>query len=185
MPEVQVFQCPACGANLKYDAGAEATFVCQYCGTAIIVPDTLRRPTAAARAVPASAPSPEAAEPAQAGALAEITYLARQGRTVEAIKLYRETFDSSRAEALDAVQDLAAGEDLTAASTPVDAPLAGTHPADHAPVAAGPGQEAALAQIKQLASRGQTTEAVKLYRETFDSSHAEAESAVRQLLSGS
>jgi translation elongation factor EF-Tu-like GTPase len=42
MPKIQVFQCPACGANLSYDGGPEITFACQFCGTSVIVPEELR-----------------------------------------------------------------------------------------------------------------------------------------------
>ena len=42
MPQTQVFQCPSCGANLKYDGGPEISFPCQFCGTTVIVPEELR-----------------------------------------------------------------------------------------------------------------------------------------------
>ena len=45
MPQIQVFQCPACGANLSYDGGREISFACQYCGTSVIVPAELRSKT--------------------------------------------------------------------------------------------------------------------------------------------
>jgi hypothetical protein len=45
MPQIQVFQCPACGANLSYDGGSEISFACQFCGTTVIVPEELRSKT--------------------------------------------------------------------------------------------------------------------------------------------
>jgi hypothetical protein len=45
MPPIQVFQCPACGANLSYDGGPEISFACQFCGTTVIVPKELRSDT--------------------------------------------------------------------------------------------------------------------------------------------
>ena len=42
MSQVRVFQCPACGGNLQYDGGPQISFPCQYCGTAVIVPEELR-----------------------------------------------------------------------------------------------------------------------------------------------
>ena len=41
MPQIRVFQCPACGANLSYDGGPETSFACQFCGTSVIVPEEL------------------------------------------------------------------------------------------------------------------------------------------------
>jgi hypothetical protein len=45
MPQIQVFQCPSCGANLSYDGGPEISFACQFCGTTVIVPKELRSDT--------------------------------------------------------------------------------------------------------------------------------------------
>ena len=45
MPEIQVFQCPSCGANLSYDGGSGTSFACQFCGTTVIVPEELRSKT--------------------------------------------------------------------------------------------------------------------------------------------
>jgi hypothetical protein len=42
MPALQVFQCPACGANINYNGGSEIAITCQYCGTSVIVPEELR-----------------------------------------------------------------------------------------------------------------------------------------------
>jgi hypothetical protein len=45
MTQAQVFQCPACGANLSYDGGPETSFPCQFCGTTVVVPEELRSGT--------------------------------------------------------------------------------------------------------------------------------------------
>jgi hypothetical protein len=42
MTQIQVFQCPACGANLSYDGGPETSLVCEFCGTSVIVPEEMR-----------------------------------------------------------------------------------------------------------------------------------------------
>jgi hypothetical protein len=42
MAQLQIFQCPACGANINYNGGPEVTFPCQFCGTSIGVPEELR-----------------------------------------------------------------------------------------------------------------------------------------------
>ena len=42
MTQLQVFQCPACGANLSFDGGTETTLICEYCQARVIVPEQLR-----------------------------------------------------------------------------------------------------------------------------------------------
>jgi hypothetical protein len=44
MTQLQVFQCPACGANLTINASPDATYVCEYCHASIRVPEELRLP---------------------------------------------------------------------------------------------------------------------------------------------
>jgi hypothetical protein len=52
MSQIQVFQCPACGANLHYDGGPEISFACQFCGTSVIVPEELRSKSNGAAPMP-------------------------------------------------------------------------------------------------------------------------------------
>ena len=54
MSQLQVIQCPACGANLSYSGGPEPTITCEYCQANIVVPQELRPPAA-------SDPAPEPA----------------------------------------------------------------------------------------------------------------------------
>jgi hypothetical protein len=58
MSQLQVFQCPACGANLSYDGGPQITFNCEYCHASIVVPQELRP-----HADSAPAAEPAATEP--------------------------------------------------------------------------------------------------------------------------
>ena len=58
MTQLQVFQCPACGANLTYNGSSETTFICEYCHASIRVPEELRP-----QAAPAPEPQPAAAGP--------------------------------------------------------------------------------------------------------------------------
>jgi hypothetical protein len=55
MPQLQILQCPACGANLTYDGEPETTLTCQFCGASVVVPEELR-------GKPASAPPPKPQE---------------------------------------------------------------------------------------------------------------------------
>jgi hypothetical protein len=56
MPQLQIIQCPACGANLSYNGGPETTLICEYCHASIVVPEEMRSPSA-------PSPQPAAAEP--------------------------------------------------------------------------------------------------------------------------
>ena len=42
MPDLQTFQCPACGANLNAGPNPGPTMTCTFCGTSIHVPDGWR-----------------------------------------------------------------------------------------------------------------------------------------------
>ena len=53
MSQLQIIQCPACGANLSYSGGPETTLTCEYCHASVMVPEGLR-----SAAAPASAPQP-------------------------------------------------------------------------------------------------------------------------------
>jgi LSD1 subclass zinc finger protein len=104
------FKCTSCGGPLEYEEGGAPTVRCPFCGNSIIVPEELR-------------PRP-AAQPSGGGGffdglfrlqeraanLQEIARLARAGNKIEAIKLYREIFGVSLAEAKLAVERMAAGE---------------------------------------------------------------------------
>ena len=104
------FKCTSCGGPLEYEEGGALTVRCPFCGSSIIVPEELR-------------PRP-AAQPSgggffdgllrlqqRAANLQEIARLARAGNKIEAIRLYREIFGVSLAEAKLAVERMAAGEE--------------------------------------------------------------------------
>jgi len=104
----QSFNCPKCGAPLDYDGGDDLTITCPFCSNSVIVPDELRKHP------------PQVA--GQADKLREIARLARAGQRIEAIKLYRQTFDVRLKEAKDAVERLAAGEVVETTSAEVKPP---------------------------------------------------------------
>ena len=102
MSQLRAFKCPSCTASLDYDGRSE-TIRCEYCATTIIVPDSLME----------SSPKPGIVgdeDPQQAAHIREILYLVQQGKKIEAIKLYRETFDVSLKEAKEAVEHLERGQ---------------------------------------------------------------------------
>lgn len=156
MPQIQVFQCPACGANLSYDGGPEISFACQFCGTSIIVPEELRARAGQPPPSQAGTPASGAAMPGglPLAKLAEIKALAQNGRLIEAIKLYREVTGLGLAEAKAAVEQLAAGEPLVYTSTGLEA--SGVDSSDRA---------AQLAEVARLARSGQKIEAASLLRQ--------------------
>lgn len=102
MPQPHAMNCPSCTAILQYDGRAE-TIRCEYCGSTIIVPESLKQ----------SSPTPGIMgdeDPMQAANIHEILYLVQQGKKIEAIKLYRSTFGVSLAEAKEAVDHLEHGQ---------------------------------------------------------------------------
>src|SRR5512143_3709436 len=62
MPQIQVFDCPSCGASLSYDGGPETTITCQFCGTTVVIPEELR-----AKAAPPPPAYPGAVYPGAQG----------------------------------------------------------------------------------------------------------------------
>jgi len=96
---LQSFECPNCQANLDYDAQTQALTVrCPYCNSTVIVPDTLRQQRGQ------NAQQPEV--------LAQIVQLVQNGRKIEAIKLFRETFNVGLKEAKDVVDAIQRQEDI-------------------------------------------------------------------------
>ncbi len=89
----QTFECPNCHAPLAYDAARAAAAVrCEYCGSTVIVPDSLRE----SRRQPAGGMD-------QAFVLAEAAQLVQNGRKIEAIKRVREAFGMGLKDAKDVV----------------------------------------------------------------------------------
>ncbi len=113
MPKAVVFSCPSCGASLSVDEGA-ATTRCQFCHNTVIVPEELRskkEPAAPAFTPGVGAPGMAHLQ-GQSGQLKELGNLIRSGNKIAAIKLYREIFGNSLAEAQAAVEKLAAGQSI-------------------------------------------------------------------------
>lgn len=103
------FKCTSCGGPLEYEAGGAPTVRCPFCGNSIIVPEELR-PRAAAQPHGGGFFDGLFRLQERAANLQEVARLARAGNKIEAIKLYREMFGVSLAEAKLAVERMAAGE---------------------------------------------------------------------------
>jgi LSD1 subclass zinc finger protein len=108
----QTFDCPSCGAPLDYQQGAAVTMRCPYCNNSVIVPGSLHAEGTAdlsrliSEAVEAAQPEMHLQE------LAEIARLARAGNKIEAIKLYRATFQTDLLEAKNEVEALEQGKQV-------------------------------------------------------------------------
>lgn len=90
------FDCPNCRASLKYDSTKPSlTVKCEYCGSTVIVPESLRGRN-----------KETITESEQAEEMARVAQLVRDGQKIQAIKLVRETFGVSLKEAKDMVDAL-------------------------------------------------------------------------------
>lgn len=94
----QSFECPNCQATLDYDSRSNPVTVrCSFCNSTVIVPESLR---------PRSGPRN------QQSTLAEIVEMVQNGRKIEAIKLFCETFGVGLKEAKDVVDAIERHEDI-------------------------------------------------------------------------
>ncbi|MBI3243478.1 MAG: hypothetical protein HYZ49_14435 [Chloroflexi bacterium] len=99
MPAPQSLSCPNCNAALDY-AGEQSVIRCEYCGSSVVVPESVR-PTA-------PKPDPLVSDPT----LSEVAALFRAGKRVQATILYREITGAGLKEAKLALDRFAAGEPL-------------------------------------------------------------------------
>jgi ribosomal protein L7/L12 len=160
----QTFRCPSCDGSLDYD-GFSTIIRCSFCNSSVIVPESLR-------GLPGSAGVTAGMDLSQATALAEIVQLAKQpNKKIQAIKLYRETFDVGLAEAKEAVELLAAGKSVAI-----------THVATETTTSVDQG--VVLVQIQELLRNGLKIEAIKRYREVYNVGLKEAKDAVDAIEAG-
>jgi ribosomal protein L7/L12 len=176
MPQIQVFRCPSCGASLSYEGGPEINITCQFCGSNVVVPQELRSRAAPPQAMPPLVPGGDsagsfsgaagnAADIKQAG-MEAVEELARAGKKIEAIKVYRMMTGVGLKEAKDAVEALEAGGELPLSSGPTP-----TEPGD-------------MAVVEQLARAGQKLDAIKAYRQVTGVGLREAVNAVEAMTGG-
>lgn len=111
MTQAQAFKCPSCNASLEYDGRSE-TIRCEFCGSTIIVPESMRAGFSQSGYMASQSPD-------QAASIHTILELVRQGDKIQAIKLYMETFGVGLKEAKDVVDHLALGQPTTLTITSV------------------------------------------------------------------
>jgi hypothetical protein len=120
-----VFPCPNCGASQSVDDSASST-QCQFCGNTIAVPAAVRgagQQTAAPYAPAGPASGMAGIDYGHDRAkLAAIGDAIRSDNTAEAARLYRETFGGGTAAAQQAVDQLAAGQEIQVGTTATGAP---------------------------------------------------------------
>jgi hypothetical protein len=175
MPQIHVFQCPSCGANLSYDGGPETNFPCQFCGTTVVVPPELRAAAVGSAASPAIITSETAVTPGigadtASTQLAEAMRLALSGQQVEALKLLRESQGMDLPAARAALQQMLTTQSIDLGGAENAAPTIGD---------VVRGERAAEEEaVLRLARAGRTIEAVKLYRALHGVGLREAKDAV-------
>jgi ribosomal protein L7/L12/outer membrane protein assembly factor BamB len=146
LPMLETFSCPSCNASLEVPDPPRLALNCPYCGSTVFVPDEV------ASGGRAGTPSP---------ATAEISRLLQAGRKIEAIKLYRATFNVGLREAKDAVEQMERGPTRPEVALPGMQPLSSV-----------------TAEISRLLQAGQRIEAIKLYLHSYNVGLKEAKDAV-------
>jgi ribosomal protein L7/L12/DNA-binding beta-propeller fold protein YncE len=161
---VDALQCPKCGAPLEY-RGTAPTVECLFCGTDVIVPEALRQ----AAASPPAATSQFDPQQIQA-MLAEVSALVGEGQKIEAIKRLRAVLDIGLKQAKEMVEQIEAGQPVEASQIYLftNQPMAVT--------VVDP--EELKARLRAFLAEGQKIEAIKLYRETYDTGLKESKEAV-------
>jgi ribosomal protein L7/L12 len=158
-------ECPNCGAPLdNIQLGIPITS-CKYCHTSVLLPAGLSSPgkpgiTAAPGNILGHAQD-----------LRRMVELARSGKQVEGIRIFREVFDTSLAEGKRAIDAIAAGQ-------PVIMP--GSSPS----VTSSASQSALLQQIAHLYENVSALEAIELFKETYGISLKDSKMMVEKLAAG-
>jgi DNA-binding beta-propeller fold protein YncE/DNA-directed RNA polymerase subunit RPC12/RpoP len=106
-----LFLCPSCGAPLDADKRSD-TIRCPHCNNSVIVPPELRRPSAPA---PVSLPAMLNGETVKR--FQELSRLAREGRSEDAVKVFRELTGVSDEIARQAITAMLASQPVVLSST--------------------------------------------------------------------
>lgn len=112
----QTLKCPSCAAPLQYD-GRSPSIQCEYCNNILLMPEESRHaaPPPPNFSFGSSDPFANFAPQINLSRLIEINDLMHSGRKIEAIKLFRETFNVGLKEAKEAVERLEQGEAINLA----------------------------------------------------------------------
>ncbi len=165
------FRCPSCGTPLDPPNNTAISIQCPSCHAIVLVPEELRWSPAEAwlqklhKEPPEISPTPETIQ-ANSARLSEMAQLARAGKKIEAIKIYREIFGVGLVEAKAAIERLQATGRL-------DAPAAAV---THVEM---PGlTEAQVNEIAYILRSKNKIEAIKRYRQITNAGLNEAKNAV-------
>ena len=103
--------CPSCAVPLQYD-GRTPSIKCEYCSNITLIPEEYRRSKSYNQQVSYGSGNPfrEVSDSLPLDDLIEINDQLSRGRKIEAIKIFRETFNVSLKEAKEAVERLERGE---------------------------------------------------------------------------
>ncbi|MEZ5427486.1 MAG: hypothetical protein R2747_14535 [Pyrinomonadaceae bacterium] len=153
------FNCPACGSPMEYDGQTTLFQNCGSCGAPIVVPAEIVQ-TSRDNKIESmlNMPAPEEIPTEE---VLEIKQLANQGRKIEAIKLHRETFGSDLAEAKRAVEDMTSGANANRPDQTVSVDA-----------------NESLRMVRNELNAGNKINAIKIFRETFNTSLRDAKDAV-------
>jgi LSD1 subclass zinc finger protein len=164
MPEA--FSCTSCGAPLEVRRG-ETVLRCPFCNNTVSLPENAAGP-AMLTGLPAELDMQSLLR------LKEVRDLARQGRTIDAIKIYREITNVGLKEAKDAVDAMAAGQPLVLTGANVVT--------TQAAFSGDPGE--VTRQVEDLLRRNQKIEAIRVVREATNLGLKEAKDAVERVEAG-
>jgi ribosomal protein L7/L12 len=131
-----------------------------------LLPPGIFKPEDADNSLPLAPSTPD-----QAQELLRVIALAQSGKKIEAIRLFREVFDTSLAEGKLTVEAIIAGEPVTLPDGKRHAPSA-------------PSRTGLLEEIARLHRNGSPIAAIKLFRETYGTGLGESQDAVKRLASG-
>jgi hypothetical protein len=162
----KTLDCPNCGASLDAIQPGSPTTKCNFCHSIVLLPVELLK-TASSEF---SGIMPDIT-PDHLQDINRIATLARSGSQLEAIKLFREVFDTSLAESKHAIEGIAAGQPVIMPDRLK--PLSGT-----------PSQTERLRHIADLHRNGNPIEAIRLFMDAYPASLKVSKDAVEQLAAG-
>jgi ribosomal protein L7/L12 len=162
----QKLDCPNCGAPLDDIRLGVPTTICKFCRTNVLLPTELSK-----QGINMGSNAQLGDILGHAQDLKRMVELARSGKQIEAIRIFREIFDTSLAESKRAIDAIAAGQPviMPAESKLVESPTSRTD---------------VLEQIINLHRNGSPLEAIKLFKETYGSGLDESRELVERLAAG-
>lgn len=166
----QSFHCPSCGGPLDFDNRESPTMRCPYCRSSVIIPESLRASAPSARVFSAEQAFDEL--PELVTAMAEIARLVGDGKKLDAIKLFRDHFESSLKEAVDVIEQIEQGQVVTLSDLRV-----ASIGAPSAPIS----REALKAELNELLGNQQKIQAIKRFRDVYPLGLKEAKEAIEQM----